>query len=277
MRDLWQHFVNKYHDMNIDEVGIQQFEPSESYQYVAYQNFILHYVEKGKGMYEVGGRTYHLKAGDGFIIKQGVSVSYSADPKNPWKNYWVGFNGEELTSHLSNTSLLENVVLSFEENSISTKLVKEICDQTLKESPNRIKDSWYLGKIYQLLYHLSEEFIIEDGHQNIDNKDDHKYAKIAFDYIDNNYMVPITIQGIADYIGIDRSYLFRTFKKEYNLSPHQFLLKYRMKTAKKLLLETEENIYIISEKVGYNDQLQFSKAFKNIYGLSPSNYRKRFK
>lgn len=277
MRDLWQHFDHKYQEVAINEVGIQLFEPDEGFQYVAYQNFILHYVEKGRGTYEVDGKKYHLKAGDGFIIRKGISVKYTADKKYPWKNYWVGLSGHYLTHHLDNTKLLQNVVLTFEEGAESVKILKAICDETLAAQPNRLSDTWYLGQVYQLLHHLTQEFTlsVEDDLNQPDETQD--YAKIAFDYIYNNYMYPITIQEIADYIGINRSYLYRTFKEAYDMSPHQFLLDYRMDQARKALQQTKNPIYLIAESVGYMDQLQFSKAFKNRYQLSPTKFREKYK
>lgn len=275
MRELWQLFEKKNQDVNIDECGIQQFHPNDNYQYIAYQNFILHYVEKGKGIYIVDGKKHELKAGDGFIIRKGMSVTYSADEQEPWKNYWVGLSGQQLTKHLDETILLQDVVLSFEEDSKSAKLIKNICQRTLRESPNKIKNSWYLGKVYQLLYHLSKEFKLSEKSNKKTQTVGRNYAKIAFDYIYNNFMYSITIQEIADYIGIDRSYLYRIFKKEYGISPQQFLLSYRMEEAKRLLIKTNESVYVIANKVGYNDQLQFSKAFKKHSESSPMYYREK--
>lgn len=276
MRDLWQHFEDKYQDLAIEEVGIQLFEPGESFQYMAYQNFILHYVEKGQGTYHVNDKTYHLKAGDGFIIRKGMAVHYAADEKDPWKNYWIGLNGHYLKQHLAHTTLLQNVVLTFEKDSMSANVLKEICHTTLETLPNRPNDSWYLGKVYQLLTYLNDEFSTTQDDLSGDKEEPQNYAKIAFDYIYNNYMYAISIQEIADYIGINRSYLYRTFKEEYNMSPHQFLVDFRMGVAQRLLLQTDDPIYIVAGKVGYADQLQFSKAFKKRFNISPTPFREKY-
>lgn len=187
MRDLWKHFEEKYQDIAIDEVGIQTFEANETFQYMAYQNFILHYVEKGEGTYHINGKTHYLKAGDGFIIKKGMAVRYTADEEYPWENYWVGLSGHYLTYHLKDTSLLQNVVLTFKEDSKSAQLIKEICDKTLDTLPNRLSDTWYLGKVYQLLTSLNEEFQTGENRQTNEYEETQNYAKIAFDFIYNNY------------------------------------------------------------------------------------------
>jgi len=272
MRELWRHFENEPRDINIDECGIQQFSPGQNYNYIVYQNFVIHYIESGKGIYKVEGKKYNLSAGDGFIIRKGTEVNYAADNNNPWKNYWVGLNGNHLINYLKKTTLEQQNILKFSQNSKSAELIKYICNSTLKELPNRINDLWYLSNGYELLYNLEKEFGTNETSQYYNNNAQN-YTKIAFDYITNNYMYPITIQEVADFIGISRSYLYRQFRDEYDKSPQQFLQDYRMDIASALLLSTKNKIYIIAEKVGYNDQLQFSKIFKKYFDVSPSDYR----
>jgi len=272
MRELWRHFENEPRDLNIDECGIQQFSAGKNYNYIVYQNFVIHYIESGKGIYKVDGKKYNLSAGDGFIIRKGTEVRYEADSNKPWKNYWVGLSGNHLLNYLKKTTLEQKNILKFDKESKSAELIKHICNYTLKELPNRINDLWYLSNGYELLYNLEKEFGTNETSQYY-NINTQNYSKIAFDYITNNYMYQITIQQVADFIGISRSYLYRQFKDEYDKSPQQFLQDYRMDIASTLLLSTQNKIYIIAEKVGYADQLQFSKVFKKHFGVSPSDYR----
>lgn len=69
MRKLWKYFDNTLNkNINIDECGIQQFKPDQNYTYIVYQNFVLYFIESGKGNYIVNGEKYYLSAGEGFII-----------------------------------------------------------------------------------------------------------------------------------------------------------------------------------------------------------------
>ena len=58
-------------------------------------------------------------------------------------------------------------------------------------------------------------------------------------------------------------------------SPQDFLIRYRMSKATSLLTSTSLSIGDISVQVGYPNQLHFSRAFRNIYGMSPSNIANR--
>ncbi len=99
------------------------------------------------------------------------------------------------------------------------------------------------------------------------------YIRKAIEYIEYNYIDDIKVTDIANFIGINRSYLFTIFKKNLNISPQEFLLKYRMEKAYILLNNGKLSISDVARSVGYKDPLGFSKIFKKINGISPKVYR----
>ncbi|MCC8074651.1 MAG: AraC family transcriptional regulator [Clostridiales bacterium] len=98
------------------------------------------------------------------------------------------------------------------------------------------------------------------------------YVNHALDFIRYNY-ASIKVNDVAKYIGINRSYLTNIFKKKMGISPQEYLLQYRLSRGCELLLETRYSIQEIAQKIGYENPLTFSKMFKNVYGVSPRNYR----
>ncbi|MCA5962258.1 helix-turn-helix transcriptional regulator [Blautia sp. RD014234] len=93
------------------------------------------------------------------------------------------------------------------------------------------------------------------------------------EYISFNYNQKIEINELADYIGVNRSYLTSSFKKAIGCSPQEYLVNLRMEKARSLLKNTDMQINAIANSVGYVDQLAFSKIFKQHYGMSPRAYR----
>jgi AraC-like DNA-binding protein len=81
------------------------------------------------------------------------------------------------------------------------------------------------------------------------------------------------VEDIAAVCGLNRSYFGKIFKEIIGKTPQQFLLTYRMTKAKELLKLTKLSISDISSAVGYENQLHFSRAFKNIYGIPPRQWR----
>ena len=73
--------------------GLQNCSPNHSWGPGIRDHYLIHFVISGKGSYICGGKTFHLKAGDLFLIKPSQVVYYVADPNEPWEYYWVGFNG----------------------------------------------------------------------------------------------------------------------------------------------------------------------------------------
>ena len=85
----------------------------------------------------------------------------------------------------------------------------------------------------------------------------------------------IRISDVVEYAGFSRSYFTSCFHKYTGVSPQEYLLQYRMKEGCRLLLSTDMKIQDIAEKVGYDSGLNFSRIFRQVYGVSPKEYRKK--
>lgn len=99
------------------------------------------------------------------------------------------------------------------------------------------------------------------------------YTNEAISFIYANYALPITVEDIAKRLNLDRSYFGKIFRETMGQSPQEFLISYRMSKAAELLKTTDISIKDISVKVGYPNQLHFSRDFKNVYDQSPRSYR----
>ena len=98
------------------------------------------------------------------------------------------------------------------------------------------------------------------------------YLEWAFAYIVQNFHNEITVADIADSCKIHRNYLCRIFRKHIGVSPQEFLITFWLRKAVQLLRTTKLSIKDIGNAVGYPNQLHFSRAFKNVYGMSPKQW-----
>ena len=94
-------------------------------------------------------------------------------------------------------------------------------------------------------------------------------------YIQNHYSYPLQVGEIADYVGINRSYLYTLFKEQSGMSPKEYLTNFRITRAAQLLEITELSIESVAMSCGYQNTLGFSKIFKARMGVAPSVYKKR--
>lgn len=93
--------------------------------------------------------------------------------------------------------------------------------------------------------------------------------------MDDNYLTPITVETLAELFHFSPSYITRIFKKEYGVPPFKYLLGLRIDEAKRMIRANDSlNIGLVAQAVGYEDQHYFSRIFKNVTGLSPSEYKK---
>ena len=98
------------------------------------------------------------------------------------------------------------------------------------------------------------------------------------DYIAKNYANDsLSVKDISEHVFLSSSYVCTLFKSETGQTLNQYLTDFRIERAKKLLQDPRYKITDISEKVGYTDGNYFGKTFKRTIGLSPSEYRDKYK
>lgn len=93
-------------------------------------------------------------------------------------------------------------------------------------------------------------------------------------YLDENYRQNVTLDELAELIGLSKFHLSRSFKQYTGFAPKQYVNRVRITKACHLLSSTELSVAQVSEKMGYHSPFYFSEQFKNIIGYSPSEYRK---
>ena len=105
--------------------------------------------------------------------------------------------------------------------------------------------------------------------------EENMYIRRALEYIHNNYSNSIKVSDIANYVCIDRSYLYRLFRQRMDMSPQDYLVNYRITRAAELLSLTDLPVGGVALSCGYRDPLVFGKAFKLKRGITPAQFRKK--
>ncbi|MGG7156182.1 AraC family transcriptional regulator [Clostridium perfringens] len=270
MQILWKKYVKENFEMNVDECGIEQGIPGLGYNYEVLKNAVIHYVTKGYGTFKFNGKVYNLKQGDIFILLKGMQVEYVASIDDPWEYYWIGFSGSNANEYLNRTSITNSCVANCEENSKIPQIILNMCEISKTYNPSSSDDILLLKELYSLLYALIEEFPKPFEYKD---KELHTYIQDALNFINSNYMHSITVQEIADYVNLSRSYLYKMFIKNLGISPQRYLINLRMYKATLLLKSTKLPIGEVASSVGYSDSLLFSKTFSKHFSMSPLNYR----
>jgi AraC-like DNA-binding protein len=95
----------------------------------------------------------------------------------------------------------------------------------------------------------------------------------ATEHMRRNFSQSLAVPQLAEACGCSEGHFYRAFRREIGVSPMAFLQDLRTAEALKLLRFSDLKIEEISRRVGYNDPLYFSRAFKKTTGQSPSQFR----
>ena len=150
-----------------------------------------------------------------------------------------------------------------------TSIIRFLCETELKPSFAPGEKLEYSNTGYNLLA------LLVDGSsrdRTVRGRDT-ETVRSAVQFIEQRYSYAISVEDVADYVGVSRSTLFRVFTRQMGLSPKEYLDNYRIDKARFLLRHSELTIGAIAVSVGYDNGLYFSKAFKKITGRTPSSYR----
>ena len=168
---------------------------------------------------------------------------------------------------------------------ITTAMITRLCKQNGMEMEQAFRLSdFYIQKLdgihtVEEVQSLHDEMVMDYTEKMRRYFRDNTYSKhinASKEYIYSHIKERITIEDLADSLGVSASYLSRLFKKETGKSFVGYLTGYRMEKAARMLVETNEKSYMIAKNVGYTDPNYFSYVFKRQYGVSPSKYRTEY-
>ena len=262
------YFVNydSYDDLNFYEVGCQKCPPGYSFGPIIRDNYVLHYVLSGEGKLYLNDKEYPVSEKQVFVLPPNFLVYYKGSKQNPWNYIWIHFNGKKAIDLLSQAGITsESPVL----RPVSPSPELENCMLDMLHYNNQ--EYRCIGDLYQLFQLLIAVNPNKPETAKLDKS--LRYVKNVISFISKKYSEPIKIQEIADFYGLDRSYLCKIFKHATNYTLQEYLIFFRIKKARQLLKNPELPIQHIAYTVGYRDPFAFSKVFKKETGMSPSDYR----
>ena len=110
---------------------------------------------------------------------------------------------------------------------------------------------------------------------NLINEDNKLLDEIK-KYIWDNMETDVSLNSIASYLHYNPSYLSRLFKQKYDCNIKDFILNTKLKKGESLLVNTDLFVKEIAQKLGFDSISHFFRLFKNVYGVSPNEYRAKY-
>lgn len=261
-------------DCTLFQFGWEQCDPAHSFGPAARNHYLFHYIISGKGTLfstDSSGSTteYQLHAGQGFLICPNQVNHYIADSRIPWEYSWIEFDGLKAPEFITLAGLsFDDPVYGSNVPAMQQVMKEEILYIAHHGTESSLNLIGHLYLFLDGLIHSSSKRMTLVGGKLKDF-----YAREAITFIEHNYERDITVEDIAAFCNLNRSYFGKIFKDVVYTTPQDFLIRYRMTKACEHLETGNYSIGDISTKVGYPSQLHFSRAFKKVYGVSPRAWR----
>ena len=230
----------------------------------------LLYQPEGEGVF----RSAHLpetkiKAGDIFLLFPGEWHSYHPSSTKGWKSYWIGFKGKNINDRVKagflspekpiyHVGYSNEIIALYEEAYKTAQEEAAFVQQTLAGIVNHL-----IGKMYSL-----ERNIIlgkDSKHVDIINR-----ARLR---IRESLEDTLTIQDLAQELGVSYSSFRKLFKEYTGFAPALYQQTLKLQRAKELLSTTNESIKEIAYRLNFESPDYFSAKFKNQTGMKPSDFR----
>lgn len=257
-------------DLKLFQFGISEYSSKNPDRSILGAHYVIHYVASGIGTVRIGNGAYSIASGSVFVLFPNQVHQIIPEENETLTIHWVELEGNVLLPEFNRLNLSSNSPMLPLHVQPGISRTETAFTQLLES--RRENEACQLGRCWAILGALLEE-TAQIKPQRLGNQR-RRYVEQAMDLIQKNYMHDITVEDIAEYCGLNRSYLGKLFRDETGKSTQEYLIEYRMEVACRYLSETTAPIGTIALSVGYQNQLHFSRAFRKTFGLSPRDWQK---
>lgn len=229
----------------------------------------------------INGAHYHISEGCLVFRKPGETVvgygsydmymltlDFSGSKINNLINYYRKSDSpQQPICPLDVLNQIPSVFVPYHQNDLK-KIYEKL---SLCSPPNIVNRELQKAYIAEFLF-----LVLADAYKEragLEQSDKISYVNKACNYINRYYSEPLTVEGISNYLSLNKNYLIRLFKEELQTTPHQYLTETRLLHARYLLIHSDYSIQQVALLCGFHTPSYFIKEFKERFGKTPRNYR----
>lgn len=230
----------------------------------------FYYITDGACVITIENVEYVAHAGDWFFIPAGARHSYYNIKDAPFAKYWMHFDLYPDTKLFDSLRLPYRVKADSEGRAL--QLFKEF--DTARQGGRFTDRLTVKAKLIELIAEY-----IKAANSDLDAMTDegNKRFDSLLRYINENLQKPMSNEFLAQMCYLHPNHFIRVFKEKTGQTPARYIRNKKLENARQLLEGTEIPIAEIAAKVGYSDPANFSRLFRNRYGMSPTVCREYFK
>ena len=225
----------------------------------------------GSGWYSFGGQRRALQSGEALLIPAHRPHIYGADPIAPWSIHWMHFMGLE-GDYFVRLPPEENPTLSVHPHCVAR------IEGIFRECYTTLVGGFVLPRmvyISKLMHNLLADLFYNNSSYSSGMRSSHFHdLGPTFAFLRHNLHRPVSLAEMAQHAGLSPSHFSHVFREQTNHSPVDYFIYLKVQHACSLLILTQLAIKEISQAVGYRDSYYFSRLFRKVMGVSPSEYRR---
>lgn len=233
----------------------------------------LFYVVSGEGLFLIEDKSFTVKQDDLVIVNANILHTESSKDSNPMEYIVLGIDGMSLKALEKNERLVSEKLYSIQNYRGFRSDILYYFNTILEEAEQQKEH--YESICHNLLEIMIFNFLRTNSTKVRLTTDPAGAKELDYvkHYIDVNYASDLDLDSLAAATYMNKYYLSHMFKKNYGVSPINYLIEKRISVSKFLLETTNYSIGQIAQIVGFNSSSYFSQIFKKRTGITPSEYR----
>lgn len=282
---MGQPFFKPYYEtfQEINELGIQlayRTAPGGYHPLHWHEEIELLYQLNGAAEVQIEGRKYHV-ANKHLVVIDSRQVHSTYAHSDTSMFLCIHISRKYMEKYLPDIDLYQIQCIpdavtdrQFPDYLILCRLMEQLTRLYIEDATAYLMESE--GIIMQALALLIRHFSTRSASANAHSSDPQTLTRIrgVITYVDENFRNPVSLQDIADHLGLGKEYFCRFFKKNMGMSFLQYVNEVRVSHIYQDLIRTDKPVSQLAEENGFTNQKLFNRTFKKIYGCTPSAVRK---
>ena len=235
----------------------------------AHSHTELFYIVGGDGQFQINGQLFPVQAHQLVVVNPNILHTEVSYEDHPLEYIVLGIEGLELT--IPDTDEARYCIYSFPEDNPVLTCMQKILQEMQDRKPEYQTLCLAYMDIIMVALMRSASVSVTQAHARFPTN---RQCAAVRHYIEQHYKENITLDLLAEQASINKYYMAHAFKREYGVSPINYLIACRIQEGKRLLAETDLSLSQIATVLGFSSSSYFSQSFRNVEGTSPTEYRK---
>lgn len=246
--------------------GCEHCRPDYQITRSGFRYFSIEFVAGGEGTLVLGSRSRRLQPGDVFTYGPRVAHDIRSAPDRPLVKYFVDFTGVAAAGLLRDATLPPGSHAHTSEPQEVLRLFEDLLNTASRATDNTPRLCALI--LEQMTLRLGE-MVVEPEVATTQAFETYQRCR---NEIESHASAAQNLRTIAKRCRVAPSYLCRLFQRFDRQSPHEFLQRRLMLRAAERLQEPGAMVRTVADELGFKDAFTFSRAFRRVMGVPPSNY-----